>query len=205
LDSLVKKIRLPTEKNDLQEEIEDKDEDKKTTNLPDSDKVIYDIVQTNSHKFPVKYSQISDIIGEEEWVDGEMNTLSNIGSHQIVNLSFGAKKKEKRNRTQRLLGNLSTHNKKAKKKGTEYSESNNKNCLIVGDCVIVMNHGMKWINYAKVIGINVHEDWAIVKWESTSKNDRVKLCDCKKYEENHVGQENENRQISIWTNPLKSI
>jgi hypothetical protein len=59
--------------------------------------------------------------------------------------------------------------------------------LIVGDCVIVMNHGMKWINYAKVININVNEDWAIVKWESTSKHDRVKLCDCKKYEENHVG------------------
>ncbi len=71
LDSSVKKIRLQTEKNDLQEEIED--EDKKTTNLPDWDKVIYDIVQTNSHKFSVKNSQISDIIGEEEWVDGEMN------------------------------------------------------------------------------------------------------------------------------------
>jgi hypothetical protein len=35
LDSSVKKIRLQTEKNDLQEEIEDKDEDKKTTKLPD--------------------------------------------------------------------------------------------------------------------------------------------------------------------------
>ncbi len=44
LDSLVNKIRLRTEKNDLQEEIKDKDEDKKTTNLPDWDKVIYDIV-----------------------------------------------------------------------------------------------------------------------------------------------------------------
>jgi hypothetical protein len=102
LDSLVKKIRLQTEKNDLQEEIEDKDKDKKTTNLPDWDKVIYDIVQTNSHKFSVKYSRISGIIGEEEWVDGEMNTLSNIGSHRIVNLSFGAKKKETKNNTQRL-------------------------------------------------------------------------------------------------------
>ena len=81
LDSLVKKICLPTEKNDLQEEIEDEDKDKKTTDSPDWDKVIYDIVQTNSHKFSVKYSQISEIIGEEEWVDGEMNTLSNIGSH----------------------------------------------------------------------------------------------------------------------------
>ncbi len=83
LDSLVKKICLPTEKNDLQEEIEvkDKDKDKKTPDLLDWDKVIYDIVQTNSHKFSVKYSQISDIIREEEWVDGEMNKLSNIGSH----------------------------------------------------------------------------------------------------------------------------
>ncbi len=145
-------------------------------------------MQTNGLKFSVKYSQINDIIGEEEWVDGEMNTLSNIGSHQIVNLSFGAKKKEENNNTQRLLEDLSTHNKKAKKKGTEYPESNkSKDCLIVGDPVIVMNHGMKWINYAKVIDINVNEDWAILKWESTSKNDKVKLCDCKKYEKNHVG------------------
>jgi hypothetical protein len=129
------------------------------------------------------------MIGEEEWVDGETNTLSNIGSHQIVSLSFGAKKKEKKKNTQSLLGDLSTHNKKAKKKETEYSESKkSKDCLIAGDPAIVLNHGMKWINYAKVIGINVNEDWAIVKWESTSKNDRVKLCDCKKDEENHVGQ-----------------
>ncbi len=185
---MAKKIHLQTEKNDLQEEIEDKDKDKKTTNWPDWDKVIYDIVHTNSHKFSVKYSQISDVIGEEEWVDGKMNTLSNIGSHQIVNLSFGAKKKEKKNNTQSLFEDLSTHNKKAKKKGIEYSESNkSKNLLIVGDRVIVINHGMKWINYAKVIGIDVNEDWAMIKWESTSKNDRVKLCDCKKYEENHVG------------------
>jgi hypothetical protein len=94
--------------------------------------------------FFVKYSQISDIIGEEEWVDGEMNILSNIGSHQIVNLSFGAKKKEKKDNIQSLLEDLSTHNKNAKKNGTEYSESNkSKDLLIVGDRVIVMNHGMK--------------------------------------------------------------
>ncbi len=90
-------------------------------------------MQTNSHKFSVKYSQISDIIGEEKWVDREMNTLSNIGSHQIVNPLFGAKKKEKKSNTQSLLEDLSSHNKKAKKKGIEYSESNkSKDLLIVG-------------------------------------------------------------------------
>jgi hypothetical protein len=70
-----------------------------------------------------------------------------------------SKEERKENNTQRLLGDLSTHKKKTKKKGTEYSESNkSKDCLIVGGCVIVMNHGTKWINYAKVIGINVNED-----------------------------------------------
>jgi hypothetical protein len=69
------------------------------------------------------------------------------------------RRKKKKHNTQSLSRDLSTHNKKAKKKGTEYSESNkSKDCLIVGDHVIVMNHGMKWINYAKVIGINVNED-----------------------------------------------
>ncbi len=68
-------------------------------------------------------------------MDGEMNTLSNIGSHQIVNLSFGEKKKEKKNNTQSLLEDLSTHNKKAKKKGIEYYESNkSKDLLIWGLC-----------------------------------------------------------------------
>ncbi len=81
-------------------------------------------------------------------MDEEMNTLSNIGSHQIVNLSFRAKQKEKENYSQKLLEDLSIHNKKAKKKGIEYSESNkSKDLLIVGDGVIVMNHGMKWISY----------------------------------------------------------
>ncbi len=56
---------------------------------------------------------------------GNEYKLSNIESHRFVNLSFGAKKKEKKNNTQSLLGDLSTHNKKAKKKGTEYSDIRN--------------------------------------------------------------------------------
>ncbi len=106
--------------------------------------------------------------------------------------------------TQSLLEDLSTQNKNAKRKGTEYSELNkSKDCLIVGDCVIFMNHGMKWINYAKVIDINVNEDCAMVKWESTSKNDRVKLCDCKKYEENHVGQRKQKPTEFYMDEPIK--
>jgi hypothetical protein len=114
--------------------------------------------------------------------------------------SFIWRKAERKQITQRLLEDLSTHNKKAKIQEIEYSESNkSKDLLIVVDRVIVMNYGMKWINYAKAIDIIVNKDWAIVKWESTSKNDKLKLCDCKKYGENHVGlQKKKNRQNSIW-------
>ncbi len=115
-----------------------------------------------------------------------------------------SKAERKKNYTQRLLEDLSTHNKKAKKQEVEYSESNkSKDLLIVGDCVIVMNHGMKWFNYAKVIDINVNDDWAIVKWESTSKNDKVKLCDCKKYEENHVGHRKQKPTEFYMDKPIK--
>ncbi len=55
-----------------------------------------------------------------------------------------SKEERKENNTQSLLEDLSTHNKKAKKKGIEHSELNkSKDLLIVGDRVIVMNHGMK--------------------------------------------------------------
>ncbi len=62
LDESVKKTRQPTKINeqekieddfDLQEEDEDKVEDKKTTEQLDWDKVIYDIKQGNAHKFTV--------------------------------------------------------------------------------------------------------------------------------------------------------
>ncbi len=66
-----------------------------------------------------------------------------------------------------------------------------------------MNHGMKSINYAKVIDINVNKDWAIVKWESTSKNNKVKLCDCKKYEENHVGHRKQKPTEFYMAKPIK--
>jgi hypothetical protein len=67
-----------------------------------------------------------------------------------------------------------------------------------------MNHGMKWLNYANVIDINVNDDWAIVKWESTSKNDRSCVI-AQSMKSTMLVRENKNQQNSIWTNPLKSI
>jgi hypothetical protein len=118
--------------------------------------------------------------------------------------SFIWNKAERKKYTRRLLEDMSTHNKKAKKQEIEYSESNkSKDLMIVGYRVIVMKHGMKWINYAKVIDINVNEDWAIVKWESTYKNDKVKLSDCKKYEENHAGHRKQKPTEFYMDKPIK--
>ncbi len=45
----------------------------------------------------MSFGQIHDIIGDEEWLQGEGDCLCNIASPQIISLSLGAKKKESTN------------------------------------------------------------------------------------------------------------
>ncbi len=45
-----------------------------------------------SLKCYVNLGQISDIIGEEEWMTGEVTCLSDITSNRITSYSWGAKK-----------------------------------------------------------------------------------------------------------------
>ncbi len=45
----------------------------------------------------MSFGQINDIIGDEEWLQGEGNCLCNIASSRIISLSLGAKKKESTN------------------------------------------------------------------------------------------------------------
>jgi hypothetical protein len=58
---------------------------------------IYEIFLENNTSQYVNFGQINDIIGEEEWLQGEVNCLCNIASSQIISLSWGAKKKESKN------------------------------------------------------------------------------------------------------------
>jgi hypothetical protein len=110
----------------------------------------------NNTKFYVNFGQISGIIGEEEWLHGEVNCLCNIASSQIISLSWGAKKKESKNLPD--------------------------SCLCVGDHVTVANHGKHWIQVAKICSIDKSTKLAIVKWDVTLKKDTVNLGDCKKYD-----------------------
>jgi hypothetical protein len=103
----------------------------------------------------VNFGQITDIIGDEEWLQGEVNCLCNIASSHIISLSWGAKKKE--------------------------STLSDALCACEGDCVSVENHGKHWIHLGHIISIDKNTKTAVVKREETRKKDTVHLGDCKKY------------------------
>jgi hypothetical protein len=115
----------------------------------------YEVILENNITHYVSFGQIHDIIGDEEWLQGEGNCLCNIASSQIISLSLGAKKKES--------GNFDAL------------------CVCEGDRVSVENHGKHWIHLGYVISIDKNTKTAVVKWEETRKKDTVHLGDCKKY------------------------
>ncbi len=63
----------------------------------EDDCYIYEVFLENDITHYVHFGQINDIIGDEEWLQGEVNCLYNIASSQIISLSLGAKKKESTN------------------------------------------------------------------------------------------------------------
>ena len=85
------------------------------SNLFNNDKDhIYQVTMDNDAKstFCVNSVEIMDILGEEEWMKGELNCICYIASGRKVSLTWGPKKK-----------------------------SSNRSQLSIGDNVIVSNHG----------------------------------------------------------------
>ncbi len=121
----------------------------------EDDCYIYEVILENDVTHHVSFSQINDIIEDEEWLQGEGNCLCNIASFQIISLSQGAKKKE----------------------STNFDAL----CICEGDPVSVENHGKHWLHLGHIISIDKNTKTAIVKWEETRKKDTVHLGDCKKY------------------------
>jgi hypothetical protein len=83
---------------------------------------------------------------------GEINCICNIGGHQTLILSWGAKQKT-----------------------TKWSQ------VTVGDIVAVSNHGTKLLHLAKVLKVDHVKKMAVVKWDVTCKNELVELKQCQKY------------------------
>jgi hypothetical protein len=86
----------------------------------EDDCYIYEIFLENDTSQFVNVGQIKDVIGEEEWLQGEVSCLCNIASSRIISLSWGSKKKE--------------------------SKKSDALCICVGDHVSVKNHGKHWIH-----------------------------------------------------------
>jgi hypothetical protein len=100
-----------------------------------------------------------DIVGEEDWIHGESNCLVNLASIQTVTLSWGAKKKEHIEQ----INVLSDEG------------------LQVGDHVVVENYGNQWPHKAQIVNIDMENNCASIRWETTQNIDYVDLEDLKQF------------------------
>ncbi len=129
------------------------------------DQLLFLVHTANGNKCCINNTQLSEFIGDEDWINGEVNTLSNIASNRTISLSWGSKKKDTKNSECKV------------------SPCIDATSLSVGDLVVVSNHGTKWTHHAKIVSINESTSSAVAKWNSNSKKDLVDLVDCMKYDQ----------------------
>ncbi len=108
--------------------------------------------------FYVYLLEIYDIVGDESWINDEVNCLANIGSNRTITLSWGAKKKVS-------LAEI----------------------LHVGDIVVVSNYGTHWQHRAQIVSIDIENNTTKIKWDTTQRNGTVELTDLTKYTMNDIG------------------
>jgi hypothetical protein len=85
---------------------------------------------------------------------GILYQTSQLVGGRLVTLSHGAKKKDKLDC-----------------KEMEEEKIN----ISVGELVVVMNHGDAWTHCAHIISLNINENAAMIKWESTEKSNYVEI------------------------------
>ncbi len=59
--------------------------------------------------------------------------------------------------------------------------------LHVGDIVVVSNYGTHWQHQARIVSIDIENNTAKIKWDTTQRNDTVELTDLTKYTMNDIG------------------
>jgi hypothetical protein len=99
---------------------------------------------------------LQDLLCDDEWLTGELNCLTMLGSNMLITLSLGARKKEETLRTRMK---------------DEYWG------VACGDKVIVRNHGNYWPHSATVTSIDTVKKVARIKWETTLKFCEISLGD----------------------------
>jgi hypothetical protein len=115
-----------------------------------NEKVIYEVVtDTNNSSYLVTLDQIYDIVGEKDWIHGECNCLVNLASGRTIMLSLGAKKKERKEQ-RRVLSDEG---------------------LQVGNHIFVENHGNQWPHQVQIVNIDMENNFALIRWETTQNID----------------------------------
>ncbi len=123
-----------------------------------NENVIYEAVtDTNDSSYLVTLDQIYDIVGEEDWIHGEC--LVNLAFSRTMMLSWGAKKKECKEQ-RRVLSDEG---------------------LQVGNHVFVENHGNQWPHKAQIVDIDMKNNFALIKWNTTQNIAYVDLEDLKRF------------------------
>jgi hypothetical protein len=117
------------------------------------------VTDTNDSSYLVILDQVYDTVGEEEWIRGEVNCLANLASSQTITLSWGAKKMDS-----------------IKQRSLLSDEG-----LQVDDHVVVEYPGKQWPHKAEIINIDMENNTASIRWETTHKVDLVDLEDLKQF------------------------
>ncbi len=90
------------------------------------------VTDTYGSSYLVNLDQVYDIVGEEEWIHGEVNCLSNLAASWTITLSWKAKKEESINQRSVLSD-----------KGLQISYH-----------VLVENHDKQWPHKAEIVDID---------------------------------------------------
>jgi hypothetical protein len=93
----------------------------------------------------------------------------------MITLSCGAKKKERKEQRKVLYDGG----------------------LQVGDHVIVENHGIQWPHQAQIVDIDMKNNFALIRWETTQNINFVQLEDLKQFSMDNLAPRKQNPQIFI--------
>jgi hypothetical protein len=70
----------------------------RSTEYKNADDWLLFLVHTaNDKKNCINNTKLHEFIVDEDWINGEVNTLSNIASNRTISLSWGSKKKDTKN------------------------------------------------------------------------------------------------------------
>jgi hypothetical protein len=122
------------------------------------DRIIYEVQLENGSFRIVSFEDISNLVGDGKSTQGDTNCLSDFGSTLWLKFGWGAKK--------RIL---------------HFQKMFSLQIFSVGEDSIVLNHGSHWQYQGKIVGIDLENVTAMIKWETTRKTESVDIKDLKKY------------------------